>query len=455
MPFSAIGRSDEHPYDSSKCVIMVVFLAVIQLISLISVVFYEYRRGSISVFLWATLLAMFGIPHTLTIVMIRLSYPIYVYNKASVFALIFNLIYLITRVSFARISYSPINDIRSKTKTIDIGSSDISQNRLLFILLAFVFIFLLNAVRTQGSLLSTSWGNFIQDSVSAYNLQANVQSLSHFSDIIVFSLGGLGLYFSYMKKYLQTFLIWSAIALFVIVTRNRITVLPVLTSIILGYIIKHKKIRFRTMLALALAGFAVIYIIHSLRLMRFYGSLGSFIERYDFYLFNKSVWDGILSNDGELGLRNYFIYYNNFFPNFNEGKTYLRLLFILIPTKMSFGLKPQDFAISMGSAWIGDFANTRYSMHPTLYGDVFANFGFIGVIMGVFYAFVAFVTDRIIMKRKLYIQICCSILFASTYVIIARGSVYNGFYLGMAAYIILILSDNIVGRLSKYRLKMK
>ena len=51
MPFSAIGRSDEHPYDSSKCVIMVVFLVVIQLISLISVVFYEYRRGSISVFM--------------------------------------------------------------------------------------------------------------------------------------------------------------------------------------------------------------------------------------------------------------------------------------------------------------------------------------------------------------------------------------------------------------------
>ena len=90
-----------------------------------------------------------------------------------------------------------------------------------------------------------------------------------------------------MKKYLQTFLIWSAIALFVIVTRNRITVLPVLTSIILGYIIKHKKIRFRTMLALALAGFAVIYIIHSLRLMRFYGSLGSFIEGMTFTFSTK------------------------------------------------------------------------------------------------------------------------------------------------------------------------
>ena len=67
---------------------------------------------------------------------------------------------------------------------------------------------------------------------------------------------------------------------------------------------------------------------------------------------------------------------NNNFPNFNQGHTYLRVLLFFIPESFSMGIKPPDFAVSMGSAYINNFSNTIYSMHPTFYGDLFANFSY-------------------------------------------------------------------------------
>ena len=164
----------------------------------------------------------------------------------------------------------------------------------------------------------------------------------------------------------------------------------------------------------------------------------------------------LLNNDGELGLRNvflYFIYKDNNFLNFNKGHTYLRLIFMFIPTKYSFGLKPPDFAITMGSAWLGDFSNTRFSTHPTLYGDVFANFYWFGIILAIFWAIFALIIDRIIINNCLLKQLNYISIFGSMYVIIGRGSVYNGIFIGVLSAIIFNIIYFVYHKMPSIKLK--
>ena len=73
------------------------------------------------------------------------------------------------------------------------------------------------------------------------------------------------------------------------------------------------------------------------------------------------------------------------------------MLLVFIPTRWSLGLKPDDFAIIMGSA-IG--MGPGGSTHPTLFGDCFANLGMYGVLLGIFWGIYATSMDYITIKRK-------------------------------------------------------
>ena len=72
-----------------------IVLGVMQLISIIFVSIYEYNKKSIAVFLWATLLVMFGIPHVLSILTGTFDYGDDVMIKASIFVVLFNFLYII------------------------------------------------------------------------------------------------------------------------------------------------------------------------------------------------------------------------------------------------------------------------------------------------------------------------------------------------------------------------
>ena len=101
------------------------------------------------------------------------------------------------------------------------------------------------------------------------------------------------------------------------------------------------------------------------------------------------------------------------------------MLLVYLPTGLSGGIKPPDFAISMGIAAGGDATS---SMHPTVFGDCYANLGGWGVMIGAFWAALVSVLDKLVLKFKdPYYMLMGYILCSSSYVIIARGAVYNGF----------------------------
>lgn len=122
------------------------------------------------------------------------------------------------------------------------------------------------------------------------------------------------------------------------------------------------------------------------------------------------------------------------------------MLLIAIPTSLIPGIKPPDFAISMGSAWSMNPYNTSYSMHPTLYGDCFANLWWFGILLGIFWAIFSFFIDKFIYKRNEVVKMMLMVLFSTVFVIAGRGSVYNGFFIAFVGTII-VLSINLVSRI--------
>jgi hypothetical protein len=135
-----------------------------------------------------------------------------------------------------------------------------------------------------------------------------------------------------------------------------------------------------------------------------------------------------MTSNGELSLKDvfyYFIYNNNQFPNFEQGHTYIRMLLVLFPTSLTLGIKPPDFAQSMGYAV--DPGILKYSTHPTLFGDCFANLGFAGVFLGIFWAIFFSLTDYMVNRQDQILKLSLFSLCSVVFIILARGSVYNSF----------------------------
>jgi len=170
--------------------------------------------------------------------------------------------------------------------------------------------------------------------------------------------------------------------------------------------------------------------VYGLRTFRHYGTLSDFVKEFEIVDFWNRINLSIESGSGELGLRRafyYFIQNNNQFEGFGTGATYLRMILVYLPSKLTFGIKPDDFAQTMGSA-VGMGAGG--SMHPTLFGDCYANLGWAGILLGMFWAAFCSISDRIIVRfNNISDKVCCYILVASCYVIIGRGSVYNSFFI--------------------------
>ena len=98
---------------------------------------------------------------------------------------------------------------------------------------------------------------------------------------------------------------------------------------------------------------------------------------------------------------------------------------VYIPSRFSFGLKPQSFDLYMGQA-IGMAAGG--SMHPTLFGDCFGNFYWFGIWAGGLWAGFANFIDKLISKQRYsFFKIMIFFLSSYSYVVMGRGSVYNGF----------------------------
>lgn len=369
---------------------MLLVLGIIQIMIIAINCVLELRRKSSAVFLWAVLLIMFGIPHLLSIFSNSYRYSIKTMQEASVFVILFSIIYLITRL----IIYRNKNHLNKEEK-LNLNEEEYKLMHK-FMLFLFIFMIVLVLVRiivmmkSAGGILNVSWETMRETSKGGYFSFSQIFITLFFatSSCIILAI----------KLNNRKIVIFSILVVLieVLISKNRIEILPIFVSIIYIYIIEH-KISLKQLICLGMIGIIAIYMIYALRAFRHIGTLDNLIKNYNIRTFNEKVFLYLENDDGELSLREnmyYFIENNNNFYNFSKGHTYIRMILVFVPTSWSMGMKPDDFAITMGKAILP--LSQGYSVHPTLFGDVYANFGFYGIVMGIFWAFFVSIIDKII-----------------------------------------------------------
>ncbi len=326
---------------------MGVLLAIVQLSLIILILLKEVQEKSPAMFLWATLLVMFGIMHFLEIVLGSNRYSDRIMNNASLFVILFCLFYAATRrLLFSRRN----NENRDALFSVSRGRTPIEGN--IHILLAFFLICSFEIAKEvivgSGGIWNTSWGN-------AYAISVNQSYLSG-TQIWMLGYNAMGglLCCAIVKRDRALILITLFALSFVeVVTRNRGLVLPLVISIIAVVIFRVKRVSFRTIFFGAIGAVLVIYLVYAIRAFRWLGTLSDAVNTFSFSRLNDQIKQFLITSDGELGLRNWMYYYmehNNNFESFGQGHTYIRMLLVYIPTRFSMGLKPDDFAIAMGAA---------------------------------------------------------------------------------------------------------
>lgn len=423
-------------------------LAFAQFVLIAIICFQEVKRKSPAIFLWATLMIMFGVMHLLSVVTGNSDYTDQTLNEASLFVIGFCSIYYFVRYILCY-SKGKQYQVASYYSIESMNSTKTTWFLALFFMACFMMCY--NLISFSGGIINTSWS-----SGRDYSATLNYANSHQIYRILYFSLGGVPFLLWIKKKHKTSMLCVVAILILTIITRDRIQVLPVLVFILALYVLKIKDLKLPHILFAAVIAIAVIYIVYGLRVFRHYGTIEVFLRDFELGEFVDRINIYLTTDNGELGLRNdfyYFIQKDNQFTGFGEWATYIRMLLVYIPTRLTFGLKPADFAQTMGSA-VGMVAGG--STHPTLFGDCYANAGILGVLLGSFWAIYCSIADRIVIRSKKQTQkVLTYCLFAVTYVIIGRGSVYNSFFFvawGIPAIWVMV---TVFDKLPKIRFKLR
>lgn len=414
---------------------MVYLFSIIQLVLIAIILVIEFNKKSPAMFLWATLLLMFGIMHFISCLMGTNKFSNSVLNKASVFVILFCIMYLGIRIMLLKGNISHPNECLTHNNINSIVEHTTKSQEINYLIgLGFVVIIsIVYLIVELGGLGNTSWGA----SREVHTSYINVNQLLF---VLYCLFSGLLMYGLFKKN---TFLIISSSVLIlvkVIVTRNRVEVIPFFICFLAFYLIKHQHITLSTIIVCLFGACIVIYIVYALRAYRWYGTINNFLKTYNHKDFNNQVMEFFKNDDGELGLRKWFYYFidnNNDFKNFGQFHTYRRVLLTFVPTEFSLGIKPPDFAQSMGAA-IGMIEGG--SMHPTLFGDAYANAGLYGIFLGAFWAVYVSFFDRlmVVFKNGISLFFYYNIL-AYAYVVMGRGAVYNGNVIMMYGVLLLVV----------------
>ena len=305
-----------------------------------------------------------------------------------------------------------------------------------------------NYIISQGGLLNTSWDN-------ARHIKSSYVSLSGITIRCIFAFSGLSLYLFLTKRKKAALVILALLFLMVLLTRNRVQMIPVLVFPIVIVLLKMKKIRPYHIVLGAIMAVAAIYLVYAFRAFRWLGTLENAIANFSWERINSLVVMFLRDQSGELGLRRAFYYFidnNNDFEGFGRGDTYIRMLMVFLPSKLAFGIKPESFDLTMGQA-LGMASGGSY--HPTLFGDCFGNLGWIGVSLGAFWAVFCNAVDYIIERqRDDFFKMMIYFLAAYAFVVMGRGSVYNGFQVLAWGVLILYLIEFALGYFKKYEIKI-
>lgn len=387
------------------------------------IIICEYRSRSLSLLFWASLFVVFSIPHSLDLFLGTNIYSINVMNKASLFVIGFNILYLFIRYCF----------VYKKTKfnwQISKSNGNIENrfmNYLFCSLILSVILWVIGLYKVTGNILSVSWSDTLLVS-GRFSIIGSYLFMSSCGLLLLLYLKG--------KSVLSQIVFIMLAIIVILLTRARINLIPVILPIIV-YEIFYKR-NYTTVIRVMVLGLVFILIVSFIQEFRFLGSLTN-ARNSDIKIVFQNTINSIINGQGEFGLRRAmykFIYHDNEFLNFNKGITYIRLLLIPFPNSI-IRVKPRDFAYDMWDAVNPHRTGIGGTYHPTFYGDLYGNFGSYGFILGIVWGLSFLGIDRITNRLSNELKIACIAPFSTMYLLLARGSVYNAIANGFWSFIII------------------
>lgn len=401
-------------------------LLVLAITTTIFNIYYSISRAQLSAIFWGVALLLFVIPHTMHSIL--MNYPTHVINEASAFVMVTNFLYLVTRFlldSRSSVKCKTAIDIFPLLKESDIQIRIANALFLLSIIMQFVWILI-----TKGSLLDYTWSDGL-------GIQNPVMIISKY---LIISFGAI-LFISLARKnylFFLTNVFVSVIYLFIF--RSRYDIIPLAMPFLIYFLLSMDV---RKIMKSLLIGFIIILFVFFLQQYRYLGSLNEAATKESKSQLVGNTIQFIVEGKGEFSLIKSFYKFieeGNQFPLFGEGRTYKRLALFPIPTRFIRDLKPRDFAMDMYEAYY----NTKTeigTMHPTIYGDLYANFGRLGCVMGIFYAVLLFIIDKYAIERAkpMSLKIFNIGIWGTTYTLLARGAVYNSITNGIWSTVLVFL----------------
>ena len=184
----------------------------------------------------------------------------------------------------------------------------------------------------------------------------------------------------------------------------------------------------------------LFYLIIVILLMVIMYYLSQYIRWYLYlndWSFNKEFFFNTISNPVEWKLRTVFYKIVDYF-SFNaclEGASYTRLS--IKPLSLLVNIHVPDNPMYQYAEIMGDASYIiKASNHPSIYGDAYANFGFMGGILGVVWAVLLGALSNIYFFRSFLIYTSIQMVLCFTLPMAMRGSVFYSLY-----FILIVLAS--------------
>lgn len=394
------------------------------LINLI-IIFYEWSKTSLATLFWAVVFLIFSIPHVLH--SHGGEYSAQTINQVTEFAVVFMCVYFAVRFIY-------FSSAKKCACTIDVDALLKEDGRFInYIFLIFVICFLIvvhNFYRTGGTLMTAK----------AY-VNYDSTAIERLAMILMVSLSGIGSVLLMRKEYIRFSVCIGIYIFYFLITQIRYNLIGLFMPFMIYFLFNDSRRR-RT-LGITLGIFFVLfaYFTQQIRGMR---GVSNVIAAGFGVIMERTV-DYLKAGDGEFGLIKAFYYFvenDNNFPGFGEGLGFIRLAMIALPASL-FQIKPRDFAIDMYREWFHD-DNPAGTMHPTVYGDAYANFGFWGCLTGTFYGLLmVFADEHINSCGSESIKVLKISLISTMMIMLARGAVYNSIFNCVLGLMLLFILERV------------
>lgn len=406
---------------------------VLSVTLIVVVMLYELKRKSISIFLWVSILMFFCFGHISF--MLFEGYNPKVIDKASWFVTLFCLVYLLSRIALNRVSNNEIILVEDNTGE-EVCSNDNRFAEICFYsLLICTLIYCISLYGYTGALFDIS-----KSQVYSFRYSNKWVLITNYGWSI-----GVPTFLWYLLHGNKLRTIISAVSIlsmsFFSGTRTQLVVLFVMIA--LYYLYHERRIKLRSYIMLICFALIGIYFMLALRAFRYDYSFAD-LSTISIEDINRVIMRLDSQKSGDLYLCNFFygiIDIDNNFDGLGYGAGWIRLLLLPFPSALCLGLKPKDICLTLGLLFGG--GNTiNYSVTPTLFGDCYANLGMVGIFLGIPWAIIIYILEKLCARKTCCLRVFFSVTVAWALINIGRGDVYNalaGIYYSIILYWIIMI----------------